>query len=92
MGKAGYSDRPVGEAVFFEAHKCARRAGQLGLRGALLEAYGKREILQIIDLSALVAEQRAHIHEWKTGKLMTPTEHVYLPAIPNVTRPRSLPQ
>src|SRR5262249_15231057 len=31
--------------------KCERRAIQLGLRGAALEAYGKREAVQIIDMS-----------------------------------------
>jgi hypothetical protein len=40
--------------------KCERRAIQLGLRGAALEAYGKREIVEIIDMSAFVAEQRAN--------------------------------
>src|SRR6516162_2510135 len=51
---------------------CERRAIQLGLRGAALESYGKREIVQIIDMSAFVAEQRPNVHEWKSGKLMTP--------------------
>jgi hypothetical protein len=57
--------------------KCERRAIQIGLRGAALEAYGKREIVQILDISALVADQRPNIREWKTGTLMTPTERVY---------------
>jgi hypothetical protein len=60
--------------------KCERRAIQLGLRGAALEAYGKREIVQIIDMSAFIAEQRANVHGWKTGTLMTPSERVYIPA------------
>jgi hypothetical protein len=60
--------------------KCERRAIQLGLRGAALEAYGKREIVQITDMSAFVAEQRANVRGWKTGNLMTPSERVYLPA------------
>jgi hypothetical protein len=64
--------------------KCERRAIQLGLRGAALEAYGKRELVQIIDISAFVAEQRANVHDWKTGKLMTPIERVYAPADPNL--------
>src|SRR5215469_3722081 len=38
--------------------KCERRAIQLGLRGTALEVYGKREVIQIIDVSAFVAEQR----------------------------------
>jgi hypothetical protein len=63
--------------------KCERRAIQLGLRGAALEAYGKREIVQITDISAFVAEQRLNVREWKTGKLVTPSERVYLPADSN---------
>jgi hypothetical protein len=61
--------------------KCERRAIQLGLRGSALEAYGKREIVQITDMSAFVAEQRANVGEWKNGKLITPFESVYVPAI-----------
>lgn len=57
--------------------KCERRAIQLGLRGAVLEAYGKREIVEIIDMSGFVAEQRANIGDWKNGKLITPLESVY---------------
>jgi hypothetical protein len=60
--------------------KCERRAIQLGLRGAALEAYGKREIVEIIDMSAFVAEQRANVQEWRTGRLITPSERVYIPA------------
>ena len=41
--------------------KCERRAIQLGLRGAALESYGKREIVQIIDMTAFVAEQRSNV-------------------------------
>lgn len=59
--------------------KCERRAIQLGLRGAALEAYGKREIAEIIDMSAFVAEQRSNIHEWRNGGLVTPIEQVYVP-------------
>jgi hypothetical protein len=63
--------------------KCERRAIQLGLRGAALEAYGKQEIVQIIDMSAFVAEQRANIADWRNGKLVTPTEDVYVTSATN---------
>jgi len=63
--------------------KCERRAIQLGLRGAALEAYGRREIVQIIDMSAFVAERRPYIGNWKNGKLITPTESVYPAGIPH---------
>lgn len=60
--------------------KCERRAVQLGLRGNTLEAYGKREAIEIIDVSEFVAEQRAHIGAWKSGDLITPVESIYVPA------------
>ena len=66
--------------------KCERRAIQLGLRGAALESYGKREIVQIIDMSDFVAEQRANVGDWRSGKLLTPVEDVYVPANPNSSR------
>ena len=59
--------------------KCERRAIQLGRRGATLEAYGKREIVEVIDMSPFVAEQRSHVRDWNNGALVTPTENVYLP-------------
>jgi Domain of unknown function (DUF4291) len=63
--------------------KCERRAVQLGLRNVALEAYGKREIVEIIDISEFVAEQRLNVGDWRSGKLVTPTEDVYVPANPN---------
>lgn len=60
-------------------HKCERRAIQLGLRGETLEAYGKHEALEIIDVSDFVAEQRENIGCGKIGELFTPTERAYVP-------------
>lgn len=60
--------------------KCERRAVQLGLRGKTLEAYGKREAVEITDISDFVAEQREFTGVWKSGRLLTPTEDVYVPA------------
>lgn len=59
--------------------KCERRAIQLGLRGKALEAFGKREAVEIIDMSEFVAEQARNIADWKTGSLLTPVERVYVP-------------
>jgi len=59
--------------------KCERRAIQLGLRGEALEAYGKCEAIEIIDVSDFVAEQRTNMSGWQTGTLMTPVERVYVP-------------
>lgn len=58
---------------------CERRAIQLGLRGSVLEAYGKREVVEIIDMSEFVAEQRQHVSEWRDGSLLTPLERPYMP-------------
>ena len=58
--------------------KCERRAIQLGLRGQTLEDYGKRELVEVIDMSDFIAEQRQHIGDWKNGTLLTPTESVYV--------------
>ena len=54
-----------------------RRAIQLGLRGAMLQEYGRAAILQIEDISEFVAEQRANIG---SPDLLTPVERVYSPA------------
>ncbi len=59
--------------------KCERRAVQLGLRGETLEAFGKREAVEITDVSGFVAEQIVNISSWKAGALVTPTEQVYRP-------------
>lgn len=57
-----------------------RRAIQLGLRGSVLESYGKREIVEIIDLSEFVAGQRSHREGTAIEHLMMPREQVYRPA------------
>jgi hypothetical protein len=65
--------------------KCERRAVQLGLRGDVLEAFGRREIVEIIDASDFVVKQSLNAGSWKTdGKLITPVERVYVPADPRV--------
>jgi hypothetical protein len=60
--------------------KCERRAIQIGLRRDALENYGKSQIVEIIDMSEFVAEQRAKAACWQNGELYTPTELEYLPA------------
>jgi len=56
-----------------------RRAIQLGLRGPSLEAYGKREIVEITDMSGFVASQRENAADDSVSKLMTPIEQPYHP-------------
>lgn len=59
--------------------RVARRAVQLGLRGATLRRYAEDEIVSIEDITPFVAEQRAHV-VGDLAELRTPEERVYLPA------------
>ncbi|MFZ6654474.1 DUF4291 domain-containing protein [Undibacterium sp. TJN19] len=52
-----------------------RRAVQLGLRGQMLHRFGNDEIVEIMDLSSFVKEQRLYL-ETDTA-LITPAESVY---------------
>ncbi|HYT94255.1 MAG TPA: DUF4291 domain-containing protein [Gemmataceae bacterium] len=64
--------------------KLERRAIQLGLRGEVLEAFGQRELLEVIDLSGFVAEQRSRLTSAGIAVLHTPQERVYCPADPAI--------
>jgi hypothetical protein len=64
--------------------KLERRAIQLGLRGEVLEAFGRRELVEVIDLSEFVAAQRARLSSGGVSALATPRERVYRPADPAV--------
>jgi hypothetical protein len=61
-----------------------RRAIQLGLRGEVLEAFGRRELVEVIDLTEFVAGQRARLSAGGVSALATPRERVYRPADPEV--------
>lgn len=61
-----------------------RRAVQLGLRGRALKDFGKREILEIIDISGFVKEQHENISTERIADLITPVEHVYNPDNPEI--------
>jgi hypothetical protein len=60
--------------------KLERRALQVGMRGEVLETFGQRELLEVIDLTEFVAEQRANASKTGLSALLTPREKVYLPA------------
>jgi hypothetical protein len=62
-----------------------RRAIQLGLRGKSLINYGKHEILEILDMSSFVSEQKQNISKDRFDELITPLETVYLPSDPDIT-------
>ena len=55
----------------------ARKAVQLGLRGSVLEDFGRRELLEVIDMTAFVAEQRSHVQLSDLAALRTPIERIY---------------
>jgi hypothetical protein len=61
-----------------------RRAIQLGLRGDMLEAFGQRELVEIIDLSEFVAEQWKWLSSAGLSALLSPRERVYRPTDPTV--------
>ena len=59
-----------------------RRAIQLGLRRAALQAYGTAEAVEIQDVTGFVAQQREH--RGAKSDLMLPVQRVYKPADPTV--------
>jgi hypothetical protein len=61
-----------------------RRALQLGLRGGVLEDFGKRELVDVIDMTEFVAEQRMRLSSLGTAGLSTPSERVYVPGDPAI--------
>lgn len=65
--------------------KLDRRAIQLGLRGPVLERFATTELLEVIDLTAFVAEQREVLAARGVSALETPRERVYVPADPEIT-------
>ncbi|MEX8193459.1 DUF4291 domain-containing protein [Comamonas guangdongensis] len=58
--------------------KHTRRAVQLGLRGQVLAAFAGEQLLEVIDMTDFVAEQRSLAHD-DSAQLLTPVEHVYVP-------------
>ncbi len=58
-----------------------RRAIQLGLRGAMLREYAGPAILEILDVTHLVATQRGNAHAPYT-ELVTPAESIFEPLDP----------
>jgi len=65
-------------------HSLHRRALQLGLRGKTLREYGKKEIIEIFDMTEFVAEQRNNITQEHREQLITPIERIYLPEDPEI--------
>ena len=63
-----------------------RWAIQLGLRGAVLEAFGKRELLEIIDMSEFVSDQRERLLSGGPSQLRMPVERTYVPSEASIAR------
>lgn len=63
-----------------------RRAIQLGLREQVLKEYSRDAIIDIEDISDFVAEQRPNAQTQNHANLITPVEHIYVPAKPQVAR------
>jgi hypothetical protein len=59
---------------------CERRAIQLGLRGDALGALASSELVEVLDMTALIAAQREHRQREAWSSLRTPEEHPYRPA------------
>ena len=60
--------------------KVERRAIQLGLRGQTLETFAQKELIEVIDVSDFVREQREKMAASGLTDLVTPAERVYRPA------------
>jgi hypothetical protein len=63
-------------------HPTARRALQLGLRRRVLADFGRRELREVVDVTAFVRAQHAALRAHGSAALSTPVEHVYTPADP----------
>lgn len=67
-------------------HKVTRRAVQLGLRNDAIAEYARAAIIEIIDATQLVAQQRIYMQAGDYELLATPEERVYLPDGTNTDR------
>jgi len=57
--------------------KLTRRAIQIGMKGGVLETFGKHQIKMIEDITEFVKEQKLHIDNGELNKLLVPVETVY---------------
>lgn len=57
--------------------KLDRRAIQLGLKGDVLEEFGKKDVTYIKDITDLVREQKKNVDSQQLEKLMVPRETIY---------------
>ena len=55
-------------------NKVERRAIQLGLKGRILESFGKEMISEIVDMTEIVKEQKQRIDQGELEQVLVPTE------------------
>ena len=60
-------------------NKLTRRAVQLGLKGRILEDFGRKDIRLIEDITDFVREQKHLVKTKQLDKLLVPMERVYHP-------------
>lgn len=58
-------------------NKLERRAIQLGLKGKVLETFGKQQIKLIEDITDFVRQQKQHLDNNQLDKLIVPVETVF---------------
>lgn len=63
-----------------------RRAIQLGLRGGMLDAFGKQELLEVIDMTEFVVAQKTLFNRTGVTELRMPIERQYLPNSPSLSQ------
>jgi len=54
-----------------------RRAIQIGMKGSVLEAFGRKKIRLIEDITGFVKEQKAYVAKGELDKLLVPVEKIY---------------
>ena len=60
-------------------NKLTRKAIQLGLKGDLLEEFGKHKINLVEDITDFVREQKMHVNNNQLDKLSIPLERIWEP-------------
>lgn len=63
-----------------------RKAIQLGMKGDILERFGKEMITEIIDLTAFVKEQKKNMDSGKINDILVPKEWIYKPQSEELNR------
>jgi len=59
--------------------KITRRAIQLGLKGSMLQNFGKRQISAIDDITEFVQQQKKYVDDHRLDMLEVPVERVWSP-------------